>query len=88
MDTFDVVITARSNLELKPAEFDSQVATIKPVMAWDSATSAWRTRLSGSRAEYVGYVINTLFEAARLYGTAVTVQWVPASQTPEAVAST
>lgn len=88
MDTFDAVLTARSNIDLKTAEFDSQVAMIKPVMAWDPATSTWRMRLSSSHAEHVSNVINILFEAARVYGTAVTVQLVPASQAQEAAAPT
>jgi hypothetical protein len=39
MDTFDMIVTARSNRGLKPEEFESQVAMIKPIMAWDQA--AW-----------------------------------------------
>jgi hypothetical protein len=85
MDTFDVVLTARSNVDLESAEFDSQVAMIKPAMAWDPATSTWKMRLSSSHAEHVS---NTLFEAARVYGTAVRVQLVPAFQAHEAPAPT
>ncbi|MEU4229563.1 hypothetical protein AB0F17_35145 [Nonomuraea sp. NPDC026600] len=87
MDTFDVILTARSNTDLKPEEFERQKAMIKPVMEWDPSTSTWRTRISSSRAEQVGNVINTLFEAAREYGTVVTVRLVPADQADATVAS-
>jgi hypothetical protein len=83
MDTFDVIVTAWSNRDLKSAEFERQVATIKPVMNWDQGAWAWRNRLSSSHAEHATDVINTLFEAARLYGTTVTVQVVPEGRPPE-----
>jgi hypothetical protein len=87
MDTFDVIMTAWSNRDLKPAEFERQVAMIKPVMAWDPTAWAWRARLSSSRAERVAEVINTLFEAARVYGTTVTVAVVPAERADESAAT-
>ncbi|MER6947415.1 hypothetical protein ABT294_25615 [Nonomuraea sp. NPDC000554] len=80
MDTFEVNVTAHSNRDLTSQEFDRQVELIKPYMAWDQGSWAWRTRLSGSDGEHAARVLNTLFEAARVYGTAVTVQPVPAAQ--------
>jgi hypothetical protein len=79
-----VILTARSNTDLKPEEFERQKAMIKLVMEWDPSTWTWRTRLSSSRAEHVSDVINTLFESARVYRTVVTVQLVPAEQADEA----
>ncbi|PZG09153.1 hypothetical protein [Nonomuraea aridisoli] len=84
MDTFDVILAARSNRDLKPEEFERQVAMIRPLMDWDAAASTWRSRLSGSRPQHVTEVINTLFEAARVYGTAVTMQVVPAQEADRA----
>jgi hypothetical protein len=46
MDTFDVILTARSNTDLKPEEFERQKAMIKPLMEWDAATWTWQIRLS------------------------------------------
>ncbi|TDD32034.1 hypothetical protein E1286_44130 [Nonomuraea terrae] len=80
MDTFDVILVARSNLDLAPEKFERQVAMIRPLMDWDAAASTWWSRLSGSRPQHVTEVINTLFEAARVYGTTVTVQLVPAQE--------
>jgi hypothetical protein len=62
MDTFDVVVTARSNGELNSEQFDRQVAMIRPVMTWDPVTTLWHNRLSGSHAEHLSNVLNTLFE--------------------------
>ncbi|MEU9891482.1 hypothetical protein [Sphaerisporangium sp. NPDC051011] len=87
MDTFDVVVTAASNTDLKPAEFDGQVAMVKPLMNWDPATATWRIRLSGAHPEHVSSVLKALFEAARMYGTVVTVQLVPAERSDKAAAS-
>ncbi|MEO3892186.1 hypothetical protein [Nonomuraea sp. B5E05] len=77
MDAFELNVTAVSNRDLKTQEFDRQVELIKPHMAWNPATWTWHARLSGSRAEHATEVLNTLFEAARLYGTAVTVHPAP-----------
>ncbi|RSM93777.1 hypothetical protein DMB42_52105 [Nonomuraea sp. WAC 01424] len=78
METFDVIVTARSNTELAPAQFDQQVAMLKQVLAWNGTT--WGMRLSGSHTEHVGTVLTHLFEVARLYGPAITAQLVPAAQ--------
>ncbi|WP_425464777.1 transposase [Nonomuraea terrae] len=86
MDTLGVVLTARSNRGLKSEEFDRQVAMLKPFMDWDAPSWTWWARIPGSRTEHVTKVINTLFEAARLYGTAVTVQLAPAERADEAAA--
>ncbi|MFI9597723.1 hypothetical protein [Nonomuraea sp. NPDC052265] len=87
MDTFSVVVAACSNRDLKPVEFDRQAAVIRPLMNWDPAAAAGRARLSASHAEHVSSVVNTLFEAARVYGTVVTVQLVPAERADKAAAS-
>ncbi|WP_146607833.1 hypothetical protein [Spongiactinospora gelatinilytica] len=73
MDTFDLLVTADSNRELKQAEFDRQVDLLRPLMNWDPAHWRWQVRLSGAHPEHVSSVLTTLFEAARLYGTTVTV---------------
>jgi hypothetical protein len=86
MDTLDVVLTARANPDLKAEEFDRQVALLKPVMDWDAPSRTWWARIHGSRTEHVTKVINTLFQTARLYGTAVTVRLAPAERAEEAVA--
>uniref|UniRef100_UPI003F491163 hypothetical protein n=1 Tax=Nonomuraea sp. CA-252377 TaxID=3240003 RepID=UPI003F491163 len=78
MDAFDVLVTAWSNRDLEQAEFDRQVDMIRPLMTWDPATTSWHVRLSGARPEHVSNVLNTLFEAARVHGTTVTVQLAPA----------
>lgn len=72
MDTFDVLVTARSNGDPKSEQFDRQVAMIRPMMIRDPATTIRHNRLSGSRAEHLSNIINTPFEAARVYGTAIT----------------
>lgn len=72
MDSYVMIVTARSNSDLKPQEWDRQKAMIKSVMNWDQATSTWWARPSSSHPEHVAHVLNTLFEAARVYGTAVT----------------
>ncbi|MGR6924250.1 hypothetical protein ACU635_59155 [[Actinomadura] parvosata] len=84
MDAFDVVVTARSNRDLKPEDFARQVAMIKPLMNWDPPTATWHVRLSTSQTELVSNLINTLLKAARVYGIAAAVQVVPAETTEEA----
>jgi hypothetical protein len=76
MDAFDMLVAAYSNPDLKPDEFNRQVDMIRPLMTWDPATTSWHLRLSGSHPEHVSNVLNTLFEAARVYGTAITVRLV------------
>ncbi|TMR91980.1 hypothetical protein EJK15_47015 [Nonomuraea basaltis] len=60
---------------------------IRPVMTWDPDTTLWRIRLSGSHAEHLSNVLNTLFEAARVYGSAITVRLVTAESADGVVAS-
>ncbi|MEW9556342.1 hypothetical protein [Nonomuraea sp. NPDC050783] len=88
MDAFDVIVTARCNTDLKPEEFERQKAMIKPLMEWNPAAGTWNMRFSSSHAEHVSNVLNTLFEAARLYGTVVSVRLMPAEQAGTAVVST
>ncbi|NJP98561.1 hypothetical protein HCN51_55655 [Nonomuraea sp. FMUSA5-5] len=83
MDAFEVIVTAVSNRELESREFNRQVEFVKPHVAWDQATWSWEMRLSGARAEHATDVLNTLFEAARVYGTAVTVRRAPTEQAGE-----
>ncbi|MET7338456.1 hypothetical protein [Nonomuraea sp. NPDC005650] len=80
MEAFEVNVTAHSNRDLTSQEFERQVELIKPHMAWDQGSWAWRTRLNGSDGERVARVLNALFEAARVYRTTVTVELVPAEQ--------
>ncbi|MDR8415229.1 hypothetical protein MTP10_41665 [Nonomuraea sp. 3-1Str] len=49
-------------------------------MAWDQGSWAWRTRLNGSDGERAARVLTALFEAARVYGTTVTVDLMPAER--------
>ncbi|MEV0237819.1 hypothetical protein [Nonomuraea sp. NPDC050786] len=86
MDSFDMIVTAHSN-PLEQKEFERQVAMIKPHMDWDPVTRTWRVRLSSSRAEHATEVLNALFEAARVYGTAVVMQLAPTEQPADPPAS-
>ncbi|GAA2208378.1 hypothetical protein GCM10009850_038360 [Nonomuraea monospora] len=56
--------------------FARQVAMIKPLMTWDPPTATWHVRLSTPQAELVSKLINTLLEAARVYGITAAVQVV------------
>ncbi|RJL19284.1 hypothetical protein [Bailinhaonella thermotolerans] len=86
MTTFEMAVTASSNPNLNQADFDRQVAMIKPVMSWDAPTKTWYAHLNGARPEHLSSVLNTLFEAARQFGTSITVRLKAAEPAPSSPA--
>ncbi|WP_433426507.1 hypothetical protein ACQP1V_43460 (plasmid) [Microtetraspora malaysiensis] len=87
MDTFNVLVTAFSNRDLKKEEFENQVAALRPLMTWNPSTTAWHVQLRGERPEHAGNALTALFEVARMYGTTVTVRLVPTEPAGGAVAA-
>jgi hypothetical protein len=69
-----------SNTDLPEQEFNAQREKIRRVADYDNTTRSWHNQIPFDRPEWAAEMLSTLFEAARVHGTAIQVRAEPASE--------
>jgi hypothetical protein len=67
-----------SNTALREQEFNAQRELIRRVASYDSETRSWYGQIPLDHPERAAEMLSTLFEAARVHGTAIQVHVQPA----------
>jgi hypothetical protein len=69
-----------SNTELPEQDFDAQRDKLRRVASYDSTARSWHNQVPLDRPEWAAEMLSVLFVAARVHGTTILVQALPAGE--------
>jgi hypothetical protein len=73
-------LTIATNTNLPTSDFEAQTAQLRRVAHHNDRDRTWTARVTAEHLAWRAQVITELFDAARAYGTSVTVQHIETAQ--------